>query len=84
MLLAYYGNSRVLKVLKDGTIEEIYFAKGDWYPTGIEYHNNNLFILEEGHAPEDGPTALRIIKLNSEGKGKILVAMGHIGGNSVK
>jgi hypothetical protein len=51
---------------------------------GIEYHNNNLFIFDEGSAPEDEPTELRIIKLNSEGKGEILVAMGHIGGNSVK
>jgi len=84
LIVAYYGNSRVLKVLNDGIIEEIYFAEGDWYPMGVEYYNNNLYVIEEGHASEDGPTALRIIRMNSDGITKILVAMGHIGGKSVK
>jgi hypothetical protein len=43
-----------------------------------------LYILEEGHAPEDGPTALLIIKLNSDAKSKTFLAMGHIGGKTVK
>lgn len=83
LLLAYYGNSRVLKVLMDGTIEEIYFAAGNWYPMGIEYHNNDLYILEEGHAQGDGPTALRVIKITGSRKPDILVALGHIGGKTV-
>ncbi|UCH65404.1 MAG: hypothetical protein JSW63_12500, partial [Ignavibacterium sp.] len=84
LIVAYYGNSRVLKVLNDCSVDELYFAEGNWYPMGVEYFNNHLYIMEEGHAPGDGPTALRIIKLNSEGKIKILVAIGHIGGKSVK
>ena len=84
LLMAYYGNSRVLKVLNDGTIEEVYFAEGNWYPMGVEYYNNNLYVIEEGHAPEDGSTALRITKLSRDRIPEILVAMGHIGGKSVK
>jgi len=83
LVLAYYGNSRVLKILKDGTIKEIYFAEGDWYPMGVEYNDNNLYILEEGHAQGDGPTALRVMKITDNGMTDILVALGHIGGKSV-
>ena len=84
ILFAYYGNSRVLKALKDGSIEEIYFAEGNWYPMGVEYYDNNLYILEEGHAQGEGPTALRIIKLQTNKMPEIIVALGHIGGKTVR
>ena len=50
---------------------------------GVEYNDNNLYILEEGHAQGDGPTALRVMKITDNGMTDILVALGHIGGKTV-
>jgi hypothetical protein len=84
LFIAYYGDSRVLKVLNNSSTDELYFSKGNWYPMGVEYYKDHLYILEEGHASDDGLTALRIIKLNSDGKNEVLVSMGYVGGKSVK
>ena len=73
----------MLKLDKEGHIEEIYFSKGNWYPMGVKYYNGNLFVLEEGHESLDGPTALQVIKISDDGSIDAIVSLGQIGGKSV-
>ena len=65
-------------------LPDIYLSPKNWFPTGVKLYNGSLFILEEGHLNDDGPTALRIVKIDEDGGVIILVSMGHIGGKSVK
>lgn len=81
---AYYGNSKVLKISPEGTKAEICLSQKNWYPVGVKMFDNHLFVLEEGHAENDGPTALRIIKLDSKGNKEVIISMGHIGGKSLE
>ncbi len=72
---AYHGNSRVNKIDLSGKISEIYYSKGKWYPLGLAWFDNNLFILEEGLSSNAGPQTCRVTLLTSDGEIKIIATI---------
>jgi hypothetical protein len=49
ILVADYAGKRIIKVLNNGNIEEVFTSKGIWSPTGITEEGNELYILEHLH-----------------------------------
>ncbi|NOH00368.1 MAG: hypothetical protein HND52_20575 [Ignavibacteriae bacterium] len=75
---AYSGNSRVFMIDTSGNKSEIYYSKGPWYPYGLAWYNEKLFVLEEGHAENKGPEALRITIVQPNGNYKRLKQIGEL------
>jgi len=75
--IAYNGNGRVLKIFPNGKKTEIYFSGEGWYPTGVAYRNDGLYILENNQDDQlTGGIKQRIVKLSPEGTKTILFENG--------
>ena len=64
---AYHGNSRVLRIDKNKKVDEIYYAEGPWYPVGLTFYNNDLYIMDIGHDEYNNMKSIRIVKWNENG-----------------
>ena len=79
MYLAYNGNGRVLKISPDGNKSEVYFSGEGWFPTGVAYKDNDLYILENNQSDQlTGNIEQRLVKLSSDSTVTILFENGEV------
>jgi sugar lactone lactonase YvrE len=79
VLVADYGNRRILKIAPDGQLTTLIRAEGSWFPTGVAVSGADLYILEESHTPASQPIGTRVRKLSSDGKVTVLATVGENG-----
>lgn len=72
--LAYYGNRKVIRINKEGSISTIMESEGPWSPHGIDIFNGELYVLESTLGDgtwwkfwQDSRIIPRVRKLGSDG-----------------
>ncbi|MDC8003960.1 hypothetical protein POV27_07840 [Aureisphaera galaxeae] len=64
--VAETAGQRILKIGEDTLVETFYVSEADWFPTGIDFHNGNAFILE--FKTKNGRAGPRITKVGASGE----------------
>ena len=65
VLVANYGNGRVVKVTPSGDVSPVLVSEGIWTPAGVALHNGTLYVLEWAKVL---PLGVRVRKQSSMGE----------------
>ncbi|NNM22449.1 MAG: hypothetical protein HKO54_02750 [Flavobacteriaceae bacterium] len=70
LYVAETAGQRIIKILTDGSHETFYRSKDDYFPTGLDFSNNQTYILE--FKMKGGNAGPRITRVDSAGGRKVV------------